>query len=346
MSELETRNKKLETAQTITQLVHGTLTGPGDLLVTGVRALDRAGPDHVSFVGDKRYADRWARSRCRVVLVTRGLELPPRDEPVAVIRVDHADLAMTAVLERFAPPIDRPPAGVHPSAVVDPSAKLGEGVRVGPLCVVGPRARIGDRCTLHAHVTVAADAMLGDDCELFPGVVIGQRCTLDDRCIVHPNAVIGADGFGYRADPRKQVPVKVPQIGTVTIGSDVEIGAGTCIDRAKFDATVIGDHCKIDNLVQIGHNCTIGRGVIIAGLCGVAGSVTIEDGVVMGGGAIVKDHLTLGRGAQIAGGTQLMHDVPAGETWAGSPGQPIKAAARQELALRKLPDLLKQMKRG
>lgn len=334
----------METTGSIAQLVNGQLTGPGDVAITGVRSLDRAEPEHLSFIGDKRYADGWAKSRCRAALVTRGIELPVR-EGTAVIRVDNADLAMATVLERFAPPIEQPPAGVHPSAVVDDSAQLGAGVRIGPLCIVGPRVKVGDGCTLHAHVTLAADSSIGAECELHPGVVIGQRCTLGDRCILHANAVIGADGFGYRPDPATRAPKKVPQIGMVRIGSDVEIGAGACIDRAKFDATVVGDHCKIDNLVQIGHNCTLGRAVIIAGLCGIAGSITIEDGAVLGGAVHVKDHLTIGRGAQVAGGTQLMHDVPPGEMWAGSPGQPIKAAARQELALRKLPDLIKQLKR-
>lgn len=332
----------MHTTGSITRLLGGRLIGPDDIAVSGVQNLDAADENQLAFISDPRYAPRWANARCRAVLVNRGIELPPR-ENAAAIEVENADLAMALVLELFAPQ-PHLPAGMHPSAVIDDSAVLGKDVRIGPLCVIGPRVRVGDGCILHASVNLMADSVIGAGCELFPGVVIGQRCTLGDRCILHPNVNIGADGFGYRPDPRKKIPVKIPQIGSVRIGNDVEIGAGACVDRGKFAATVVGDHCKIDNLVQIAHNCVIGPCVLIAGLCGIAGSVTIEAGAVLGGAVHVGDHLSIGAGAQVAGGTQLMHSVPAGETWAGSPGQPIRDAARQELALRKLPDALKQLK--
>ncbi|MCC6680152.1 MAG: UDP-3-O-(3-hydroxymyristoyl)glucosamine N-acyltransferase [Phycisphaeraceae bacterium] len=335
----------MHTTGSITQLVGGRLTGPDDIALTGVQTLSAADENQLAFISDPRYAPQWANARCRAVLVNRGIALPPRNG-AAAIEVENADLAMALVLEMFAPQPHLPGAGVHPSAVIDGSAVLGKDVRIGPLCVIGPRVWVGDGCILHASVNLMADCAIGSDCELFPGVVIGQRCTLGDRCILHPNVNIGADGFGYRPDPRKKTPVKIPQIGVVRIGSDVELGAGACIDRGKFAATVVGDHCKIDNLVQIGHNCVLGPCVLIAGMTGIAGSVTIEAGAVLGGAVHVGDHLTIGAGAQVAGGTQLMHSVPAGETWAGSPGQPIRDAARQELALRKLPEVLKQLKRG
>lgn len=331
------------TTQAIAERVEGELAGPSDVTVAGVEALDRAEPGQLTFIGDAHHARRWPESHAGAALVTRGLE-PARDDGRPLIFVDSADLAMARVLELFAPDPPRPEPGVHETAVVDPTAILGQRARVGAHCYVGPEARLGDRCVLHPGVTVMDRATLGADCVLWPGTVIRERCSLGDRCICHANSVVGADGFGYRPAPDGTGPVKIPQIGTVEIGDDVELGAGACVDRGKFTATVIGSASKLDNLVQIGHNCQIGRGVIIAGHCGIAGSVTIGDGVVCGGMVAIRDHLTIGAGAQLAGAAQLMHDVPEGETWAGSPAQPVREAAQQTALIRKLPELAKQLK--
>ncbi|MFW6060590.1 MAG: UDP-3-O-(3-hydroxymyristoyl)glucosamine N-acyltransferase [Phycisphaeraceae bacterium] len=334
------------TTQAIAQHIAGELVGRADLPVRGLETLDRADADHVTFIGDEKHARRWPESRAGAALVTRGLTPTQHngdDRPL--IYVDDADLATARALELFAPELPAPQPGIHPTAVVHEDARLGENVRLGPHCYVGPRARIGDRCILHANVTALDDARLGDDCALWPGTVIRERCTLGNRCICQPNVTIGADGFGYRPSPDGAGMVKIPQIGTVELGDDVELGAGTCIDRGKFSATVIGAGCKIDNLVQIAHNCRIGRSVVIAGNCGIAGSVIIEDGVMLGGMVAVKDHLTIGAGARLAGCAQVIHDVPPGETWAGSPAQRMRDAAAQAALLRKLPDLARQVRR-
>lgn len=333
------------TTQSIADLVDGKLAGPGDLPITGVEQVQFAQTGQITFIGEERYAERWPKSAASAALVTRGIEVSP--EPGrALIFVDNADLAMAKVLDLFAPPPLLPPAGVHPTAVIDPAASVGRNVRIGPCCVVGAGAVLGDGCVLHGHVSVLAEARVGRDCTLWPGVVIRERCILGDRCILHPNAVIGADGFGYRPGqtPRGPGLVKIPQIGIVRIGDDVEIGAAACVDRAKFSATFIDDGAKIDNLVQIGHNCRIGKNVVIAGCTAVAGSVTIGDGTQIGGMVAIKDHLKIGRGVSLAGGAQLMHDIPDGETWAGAPAMPMKKAARQAIALQRLPDLVKAFK--
>lgn len=334
------------TTGTIAQLVGGSLVGPGELKIDGVEQIDAARRGQLTFIGVRRYAEQWPHSGASAALVTRGIEVDPTDGK-ALIFVDNADLAMVQVLELFAPTPVGPPPGVHGSSVIDPSARIGQGVCIGPNCNVGPDVSIGDRSVLHASVTVLDEASVGDDGTLWPGVVIRERCHVGNRCIVHPNVTIGSDGFGYRRTDSGQGPVwvKVPQIGTVRIGDDVEIGAGACIDRAKFSATVIGPFTKIDNLVQIGHNCQIGRGVVIAGCCGIAGSVTIGDGAVLGGMVAVRDHVRIGARAQLAGCSQVIHDVPAGQIWGGSPAIPVKKAIKQAQALKKLPELVKQVRR-
>ena len=333
------------TAEQIAARIGGKLLGPA-ATITGIDSLESATPEQITFIRDPGHAGRWSTSRAGAVLVGPGVEIDATGRPV--IRVDDADLAVAAVLEMFAPPPVRPTPGVHPAAVVESSAVLGTGVAVGPGCYVGHRVRIGDRTILHANVTVLDESVLGGDCELFPSVVIRERCELGDRVILHPNVVIGADGFGYRpsTDPRKPGLVKIPQIGTVRIGNDVEIGAGSCVDRAKFAATVIGDGTKIDNLCQIAHNCIVGRCCVIAGQAGLAGSVTLGDGVVVGGRTGIRDHITIGAGARIAGAAAVVEDVPAGASVAGYPAREARQALREYAAMRWLPDLVKLMRKS
>ena len=327
----------------LARMVDGELHGDGDIQITGVAELRSATRGQLTFIGDDRYASLWTASEASAALVGPDIELEPGSGR-ALLRVADADLAMARVLEHFAPAPPAPEPGVHRLAVVHDCATLGQGVRIGPHCFVGPGCVVGDGCVLHANVTVMDHARLGPATVLWPGVVIRERCTLGERCILHANVTIGADGFGYRPAADGTGLVKIPQIGTVAIADDVEIGAGTCIDRAKFDATTIGRGTKIDNLVQIGHNAHIGRHVIIAGSCGIAGSVTIGDGSVLGGMVAIRDHIVIGRGVRLTGAAQLMHDIPDGETWGGSPARPIREAVKQAQALKRLPDILKQLR--
>ncbi|MEX0654833.1 MAG: UDP-3-O-(3-hydroxymyristoyl)glucosamine N-acyltransferase [Phycisphaeraceae bacterium] len=329
--------------QDIATRVDGRIVGPANLTIDGVADLAAARPGQLTFIGSSRYASHWAHSRASAALAPNDLDLEPGDGRT-LVRVANVDLAMARVLELFAPAWPMPDAGVHPSAVIDPSAELGDDVRIGPACVIGPRVRIGDGTVLHASVNLMADVAVGAQCTLWPGVVVRERCTLGDRCMLHPNVNIGADGFGFRPAVDGSRLVKIPQIGTVEIGDDVEIGAGSCIDRAKFAATTIGDGTKIDNLVQIGHNCRIGKHVAIAGCGAIAGSVVIGDHTLLGGMVAIKDHVTIGRHVQLTGCAQVMNDVPDGETWGGSPALPIREAIRAVQTLRRLPDLVKKLK--
>ena len=332
------------TTQAIAEMVGGELNGPGDVTIHALAELDYAKPGELTFIGTAQYAKKWADSNASAALVGKAIDLEP-GEGKALIRVDDADMAMATVLEAYAPPVPKPPRGVHPSALVAETATIGDNCRIGPNCVIKPGVKIGKGVTLHANVVIYDDTVIGDGCELWSNAVVRERCTIGDRTVLHAGVVIGTDGFGYRVDTSTGSPqvVKIPQIGTVIIGSDCEIGANATIDRAKFDATVIGDHCKFDNLVQIGHNCRIGNMVVIAGCVGVAGSCTIGDGTLIGGKSMIKDHVHIGRGCQIAGGAAVINDMPDGEAWAGYPAGPTKTKFREEMAVRKLPDMMKKV---
>lgn len=334
------------TTGSIAEHVGGELAGPGDTVIHGISDFDHARPGQLTLIGNQRYADRWHDCPASAALIMRGLERPSVDSK-ALIWIDNSDLAFSKALALFAPPPVHAAPGIHPTAIIHETARLGKDVRVGPHCMIGPHVTLGDGCTLHNRVTILDHTTLGNQCTLWSGVVIRDRCTLGDRCIIHPNAVVGADGFGYRPEMTPNGPrlVKTPQIGTVVIGHDVEIGAGSCIDRAKCNATVIGDGCKIDNLVQIGHNCRLGKMVVISGCTGVGGSTVIGDGTMIGGHAAIADHIVIGTGVRLGGGSQVASNVPDGVTYAGSPARPFREALREVQALTRLPDLLKELRR-
>jgi len=327
------------TIQQIALHVGGEIIGDAHIAITGVERMERATRGQITFVRDSAHARHWPRCQASAALVDAQLDLPLQPDQ-ALVRVSDADQAMAQVLAIFAPPVPTPPPGVHPAAVVDPSAQLGAHVAIGPCAVIGPNARIGDGCVIHANVTIFEDAVIGEQCVIWSGTVIRERCRLGKRCIVHSNVTIGSDGFGYL--PSEKGLVKIVHIGMVHLGDDVEIGAGTCIDRGKFAATEIGDGTKIDNLCQIAHNCCIGKHVAIAGRCGLAGSVTVGDEAILGGNVGVRDQITIGRGARIAAYAAVAENVPDGATWAGYPAQDVRNALRETIAIRKLPEIIRQ----
>lgn len=328
----------LTTGRLATEL-GASLAGPDDTVITGAESLESAGPGQIAFIRSAKFAKAWSASRASAVLVTRGIDLPPGGEPNrSVLIVADADLAMTRVLELLMPRRETITPGVHPSAVIASTATIDPSACVGPFVCVAPGASIGPRATIHAGVCIGEAASIGEATVLHANVVVLERCTIGDRCILHPGVVIGADGFGYRVDPARGALVKIPHIGNVEIGNDVEIGAGTCIDRGKFGATTIGHGTKIDNLVQIGHNCRVGRSVVICGCAALAGSVTIGDGVMIGGGSGVADNITINAGARIAAHSGVMSDVPPGETVTGAPAVPHREWARSTIAFRRLAD--------
>lgn len=323
----------------------GELRGPADLVIDSLAEASLAVAGQLTFINDERYVSQWTDGAASAALIKRGIEVEPGDKR-AVVLVDDADLGMAEMLELFAPPLAKSPVGVHGSARVSGSAHLGQNVGIGPGAVVGPNVHLGDGCVLHAGAVVMDDCVLGPGCVLWPNVVVRERCRLGARCILHPGAVIGADGFGYRPEkgPDGLCLRKVPQIGTVVLGDDVEVGANSAVDRAKFAETVVGDGCKLDNLVQIGHNCRIGKHVVIAGCCGIGGSCVIGDYAQIGGMVMMRDHMVIGARSRVAGGAAVIENVPEGESWGGYPAGPIKQKLKEELAVRRLPELLKLAK--
>ena len=331
----------MSTSYTLAELakeIGGIVRGDASVRVKGVRGIEEAGPDDLTWIAHEKYAGKLRFSRAGAVVVDRHFA----DTPMPAILCDDPSFAMTKVLARFAQPVAQPPPGVHPTAIVAESARLGCGVRIGPGVVIGERAQIGDRCVLHANVFVGDETELGSDSVLWPGVVVRERCTLGKRVILHPNVTIGGDGFGYHF--RDGVHHKIPQIGTVEISDDVEIGSGTCVDRGKFGATRIGAGTKIDNLCQIAHNVEIGPACIIVALCGIAGSTRLGKLVVLGGKVGVRDHISLGDGLRAAACCCIGKDFPAGAVVNGITAMDNQQYLRAQALVRRLPEMASLLK--
>ena len=332
------------TIEAINQAVGGTLTGNPAILITGVEQVSEATESQLTFIGQKKYVKLWHQSSASAAIVKDSLDIEPGQER-ALVRVADPDLALAQVLKMFEPEPPRCEAGIHSTAVVDSTAIIGATAAIGAGCYIGPGVVIGTGTKLYPNVTVLDDTRIGSQTVIWSGTVIRERCSIGNCCIIHPNVTIGSDGFGYRPSPDGRGMVKIPQIGTVEIGDGVEIGAGSSVDRGKFSATSIGDGTKIDNLVQIAHNCKLGRSCVMAGQSGLAGSVTLGDGVMMGGGARVNDHVTVGSGVRIGGNAGVVSDVAAGKTLLGMPADDHRQTLRLWAVQKQLPDILKHVKK-
>jgi UDP-3-O-[3-hydroxymyristoyl] glucosamine N-acyltransferase len=300
--------------------------------VVGVGPLDAAGADDISFLDNRRYAPLLATTRAAAVVLAGDFaeRLP---DGVAGIVTAQPYLGFGRIAARLYP---RPAArqGVHPTAVVDPSAKLGPGCEVGPYAVIGTGAEIGAGCTIGPHAVVGDDVMLGDGCRVGAHVSI-SHCVAGRGVVLHPGARIGQEGFGFAVTPEGRFET-MPQLGRVILGDLVEVGANSCVDRGSQGDTVLGAGTRLDNLVQIAHNVRTGRACVIVAQVGISGSATLGDGVQLGGQAGVTGHLTLGDRARASAQAGVMNDVPAGTDVAGTPAWPAKDTLRAMVALRKL----------
>lgn len=297
----------------------------------GVATLEDAGPDDVSFLDNRRYLDAFAGSRAGACLVRPAFaERAPPGMALLLSEQPYRAYAFVARAFHPEPPAD---AGVHPRASVDPSAKLGDGASVAAGAVVGAGADIGARCRIGPNAVIGPGVVIGADSRVGANASLGH-CLVGTRVSIYPGARIGQDGFGFAIDPRGHV--KVPQLGRVVIGDDVEIGANSCIDRGAVGDTVIGPGCMIDNLVQIGHNVQLGRGCVIVAQVGISGSTRLGDFVSVGGQGGLAGHLRIGAGAQVAAQAGVHKDIPAGQAVGGSPAVPVAEWRRQVAFLKRL----------
>ncbi|WP_303317462.1 UDP-3-O-(3-hydroxymyristoyl)glucosamine N-acyltransferase [Flavivirga abyssicola] len=323
------------TIKEINDILKGELIGNTTQSINGPEQLQHANNNHITFIGSTKYVKHWADSKACAAVVNDNLNVEPGDNR-ALIKVKNADLAMAKILELFNPPAPEFETDIHPTAVIHKTAKIGEGCKIGANCYVGKNVELGNGVILYPNVCVFDETTIGNNTIAWSGTVIRERCIIGSHCIFHTNVSIGADGFGYRPSDDGRGLVKIPQIGNVIIGHYVEIGANSCVDRAKFSATIVGDGCKIDNLVQIAHNSVMGRFCIMAGHSGLAGSVTLGDGVIIGGSASIKDHTTIESGATVGAGSGVMNNVKAGETVLGYPAQDARDMLKQWVAMRRL----------
>lgn len=313
--------------------------GDGSLAIHGFASLEHARADELVFVRDRAHLPALAASPARAVVASFGLELPGR----SILRSPRPAHDFSRLMQQFLP-ADRPAAGVAVGAHVDPSAFVDPTAAIEPGARLGPGSRIGARSVVASNATIGARVVVGRDCWIHPGAVIREQCELGDRVVLQPGAVVGSDGFGLVADEQGR-PVAMAHRGRVVIEDDVEIGANTTIDRATLDETRIRRGAKIDNLVQIAHNCDIGENVLIVAQTGLSGGTIVGAGAIVMAQAGTTGHLRIGARAFVGARAGLHHDVPDGERVFGSPAMEERSWHRAMAALKRLPELLRRVRR-
>ena len=327
------------TAREIADIVGGTLVGNADEPVTGVSGIREALPGDLTFIAHPRYVPAVKNTRASVIIVPHDLAV---EFPRTLVRVDNPIVAFTRIVERSAPPPVKPTPGIHSSACVASNTKLGTGVAIGAFAVIEEGAVIGDRTYIGAGCYIGHESVIGADSLIYPRVTMREHTRLGQRVILHSGVVLGADGFGFETIRGERQ--KIPQIGTVELGDDVELGANTCIDRGRFGKTRVGKGTKIDNLVQIGHNCVIGEHCVICAGVGIAGSVIIGNFVTIAGQVGIAGHLTIGERAVLGAQCGVAKDVPAGGTVIGAPAVPHLQFKRSTVYTQRLPDLFAKVR--
>lgn len=310
--------------------------GDGSCQIKGIAGIREAVPGDIAFVANSRYASDAAQTKASAVIVARNWTRPC--PAPALIRADDPDKAFAQVAVLFAPPSVIPAPGIHPTAVIAKDVKLGADISVGPYCVLESGVKVGDRTILYAGCYLGHGVTVGADTKLYPHVTVREYCRIGSRNIIHNGTVIGSDGFGYNVD-KQGIRTKIPQLGIVIIGDDVEIGANTTVDRARFGKTRIGNGVKIDNLVQIAHNVTIGDHSVIVAQVGIAGSSEIGAHAVLAGQAGVSGHVVVGEWCVVGGQAGVTKDIPPKSFVSGYPAMSHEKATRIHAHLMRLPDL-------
>jgi UDP-3-O-[3-hydroxymyristoyl] glucosamine N-acyltransferase len=321
------------TLRQLADLVQAELCGDGDLLIHAACPLDEAGPGSITFVEDEKHALHLNGCEASAVVAPRGLSTAGLN----VLQVADPVAAFVTIVRHLHGRAEPPAHGIDPRAFVHPAARIGEDCSVYPFAYIGEESVVGARCRIYSGAAVGRFCRLGNDITLYPNAVLYDGTVLGDRTIVHANAVLGADGFGYRFHEGKHV--KVPQLGHLEIGADVEIGACTTIDRGTFQATRVGDGTKIDNLVMVAHNCQVGRHNLFVSQMGMAGSSRTGDYVVIAGQAGIVDHVHIGDRAMVGAQAGVTKEIPAGQRVLGSPATPEREQKRILMTLEKLPQI-------
>jgi UDP-3-O-[3-hydroxymyristoyl] glucosamine N-acyltransferase len=323
----------------LAQLLEATVIGDSSLTVRQIRGLDDAGPGDLTFIANPKYLAKLQTTQAAVVIVPPGVTTERSDVTLLVCRNPY--LAFARILTYLQGP-PAPPLGVMEGAFVHAEAVLDEQVTIHPGCYVGARAKVGRGSILHPGVVLYDGAEVGQDCLLHASVVVREGCRLGNRVIIQPGAVIGSDGFGYAPDGPRYV--KIPQVGHVLIEDDVEIGAGSCIDRATLGVTRIGRGSKIDNLVQIAHNVVIGEDTVLVSQVGVAGSTEIGNHCTIGGQVGVVGHIKIGDNVMIGAKSGVSNNVAAGQVVSGSPVMPHQEWLKASMSFAKLPEMRKELR--
>lgn len=315
--------------------------GDPDRVISGMAALDTAGPADVSFLGNEKYHGQFLVSQAAAVIVSRGVSDGP--EEMALIAVDNPSLAFAVVVRHFAVAKAAFAPGIHPKAFVDPTATLNpEKVRVQAGAVIMSGCVIGDGSEIGANAVISEGTRIGENCRICANVTICDNSVIGDRVVIHPGVVIGSDGYGYELSEGRHV--KMDQVGIVQIGNDVEIGSNTTIDRARFGKTLIGEGTKIDNLVQIGHNVVIGKHCLIVALTGIAGSAQLGDYITVAGQVGIGGHVKIGSKAILSARSGVSCSIPGDQVYGGNPVQVLREEMKSQAIVRRLPKLVARVK--
>jgi UDP-3-O-[3-hydroxymyristoyl] glucosamine N-acyltransferase len=324
------------TALQIAELIGGVVRGDSNVVLSGFAPAGSAKPGDLTFAENEIYFERAEQSAASAILIDGQFQSVGK----ALIQVPNARIGFAKAMSIFFPEQKFAP-GIHPSAVVEKSAEIDASAHIGPLCYVGRNVTIGAGVVLQGQDYVGDESQIGDESFFLPNVTLYPRTQLGKRVRIHAGTVIGSDGFGYVFDSGQHR--KVPQVGNVIINDDVEIGANVAIDRGALGPTVIGRGTKIDNLVQIAHNVTIGEHCLVVAQAGVAGSTRLGNYVTLAGQVGLAGHLKIGNRVTIAAQSGVMHDIPDGQKWFGSPAMPDRKMKRQVLAMQQLPELLRRV---
>jgi UDP-3-O-[3-hydroxymyristoyl] glucosamine N-acyltransferase len=330
------------TLRQLADLVQGQIQGDADLVIRAASPLGEAQAGQITFVEDDKHAQQLHDCPASAAVVPATAQSLAANGK-ALIRVADPLAAFIAIVRHLHGRPEPPPHGIDPRAAVHPTAQIGPDASIFPFAVVGEGTVVGARCRIHSHAVVGRFCRIGDEVTLFPGAVLYDDTVLGHRVIVHANAVLGADGFGYRLQNGRHV--KVPQLGRVEVGDDVEVGACTTIDRGTFQATRVGEGTKIDNLVQVGHNCGIGPHNLFVSQVGVAGSCTTGAYVVLAGQVGIADHIHIGDRCVVGAKAGVTRDIPPGQRMLGAPATPEREQKRILMSLEKLPEIRKDLHR-